>query len=160
MHFALTHLPILRQPGVPDRPARPSNADCRSSRWMAGICCALVYLALQGCSSTPKSVASVAKPVGHTESGMASFYGNEFQSRKTSSGEIFDQAKKTAAHRTLAFGTRLKVTNTQNSKSVMVRVNDRGPFAKGRILDLSSSAFKTIANLNAGVIPVRIEVVN
>ena len=91
---------------------------------------------------------------------MASFYGNEFQSRKTSNGEIFDQAKHTAAHRTLPFGTRLKVTNTQNSKSVVVRVNDRGPFAKGRIIDLSSSAFKAIANLSAGVVPVRIEVIN
>jgi rare lipoprotein A len=157
MHFALPHLPIQRQSAV-YAPACPFNADCRSSRWIAGICCALVYLALQGCSSTPKQAES--RPVGHTESGMASFYGNEFQSRKTSNGEIFDQSKKTAAHRTLAFGTRLKVTNTQNNKSVVVKVNDRGPFAKGRILDLSSSAFKTIANLNAGVIPVRIEVVN
>ena len=136
----------------------PSNADCRSSRWLAGFCCALIYLALQGCSSTPKLGES--RPVGRTESGMASYYGNEFQSRKTSNGEIFDQAKHTAAHRTLAFGTRLKVINTQNNKSVVVKVNDRGPFAKGRILDLSSSAFKTIANLNAGVIPVRIEVIN
>jgi rare lipoprotein A len=142
--------------------ASPSNTKSLPSRWLAGFCCALVYLALQGCSSTPKSShsASAAKPVGHTESGMASFYGNEFQSRKTSNGEIFDQAKHTAAHRTLPFGTRLKVTNTQNSKTVVVKVNDRGPFAKGRILDLSSSAFKTIASLNAGVIPVRIEVIN
>jgi rare lipoprotein A len=135
-----------------------STADCRPSRWLAAMFCVLVYLALQGCSTTPKVGAS--QPVGHTESGMASFYGNEFQSRKTSNGERFDQGKLTAAHRTLPFGTRLKVTNTQNSKSVVVRVNDRGPFAKGRILDLSSSAFKSIAHLNAGVIPVRIEIIN
>jgi rare lipoprotein A len=138
--------------------ASPPDADCRSSRWLAGFCGALLFLALQGCSSTPKIGQS--QPAGHTESGMASFYGNEFQSRKTSNGERFDQAKLTAAHRTLPFGTRLKVTNTHNSKSVVVRVNDRGPFAKGRIIDLSSSAFKTIASLNAGVIPVRIEIIN
>lgn len=157
MYFAVPHLPIQRQSAVYTS-ARPSNADCRPSRWLAGFCCALVYLALHGCGSAPKVGAS--QPVGHTESGMASFYGNEFQSRKTSNGERFDQGKLTAAHRTLPFGTRLRVTNTQNSKSVVVRVNDRGPFAKGRILDLSSSAFKTIANLNAGVIPVRIEIIH
>jgi len=118
----------------------------------------MFFLALQGCGSTPK--VGESRPTGHTESGMASFYGNEFQSRKTANGERFDQGKLTAAHRTLAFGTRLKVTNTQNSKSVVVRVNDRGPFAKGRIIDLSSSAFKTIASLNAGVVPVRIQIIN
>lgn len=138
--------------------AHPSRADCRSPRWLAGFAFALVYLALQGCSSTPK--VGESRPAGHSEAGLASYYGNEFQARKTSSGEVFDQAKKTAAHRTLPFGTRLKVTNTHNSRSVVVRVNDRGPFAKGRVIDLSSSAFKTIASLNAGVIPVRIEVVD
>ena len=137
---------------------RTSFDIASSSWWLSALLCTLIALTLQGCSSTPKAGAS--QPVGHTETGMASFYGNEFQSRKTSNGEIFDQAKHTAAHRTLAFGTRLKVTNTQNGKSVVVRVNDRGPFAKGRILDLSSSAFKTIASLNTGVIPVRIEIIN
>jgi rare lipoprotein A len=122
-----------------------------------GFFIALYCLILAACSSTPKSGTPVS--IGHTESGVASFYGNEFQSRKTSNGEIFDQGKLTAAHRTLPFGTKVRVTNSQNGKSVIVRVNDRGPFAKGRIIDLSSSAFKTIASLNAGVINVKIEVV-
>lgn len=126
-------------------------------RWLAGGLCALALM-VAGCSSTPK--VGEAVPTGHSESGMASFYGNEFHGRKTANGERFDQAKLTAAHRTLPFGTRLKVTNTQTGKSVMVRVNDRGPFVKGRIIDLSSSAFKTIASLNAGVAPVRIQVVD
>jgi rare lipoprotein A len=134
-----------------------SNRSSRLNRPLAGFLCVLFVLALSSCGTTPKSGAPAA--IGHVESGMASFYGNEFQSRKTSNGEIFDQAKHTAAHRTLPFGTRLKVTNTQNSKSVVVRINDRGPFAKGRIIDLSSSAFKSIANLNVGVISVRIEVI-
>lgn len=128
------------------------------SRWLAGGLCALVLMLLVACSSTPKSGGSVAS--GHSESGIASFYGNEFQSRKTANGERFDQAKLTAAHRTLPFGTRLKVTNTDNGKSVTVRVNDRGPFVKGRIIDLSSSAFKTIASTRAGVAPVRIQVLD
>lgn len=134
----------------------------RSASVLAGWLCALALLVLTGCSSTPKygggSGGSVSS--GHSESGMASYYGNEFQSRKTASGERFDQARPTAAHRTLPFGTRLKVTNTQNGRSVVVRVNDRGPFARGRIIDLSSSAFKSIASLNAGVVPVRILVVD
>lgn len=120
--------------------------------------CAVLLLVLVGCSSTPKSGGAVAS--GHSESGMASYYGNEFQSRKTANGERFDQGKLTAAHRTLPFGTRVKVVNKQNGRSVVVRVNDRGPFVKGRIIDLSSSAFKAIASANAGVIPVHIQVVD
>jgi rare lipoprotein A len=82
----------------------------------------------------------------------------KFQSKKTASGELYDKAKKTAAHKKLPFGTKVKVTNTKNSKSVIVKINDRGPFAKGRVVDLSSSAFSSIAKLDAGVIDVKIEV--
>lgn len=123
-------------------------------RW-AGASCALLMALMAGCSSTPTSSAS-----GHSDTGQASYYGNEFHGRKTANGERFDQGKLTAAHRSLPFGTRVKVTNTQNGKTVVVRVNDRGPFVKGRIIDLSSSAFKNIASLNAGVVPVRIQVID
>ncbi|MCZ8292709.1 MAG: septal ring lytic transglycosylase RlpA family protein [Hylemonella sp.] len=131
-------------------------------RPLAGWLCAVVLLALAGCSSAPKSGSGggASAASGHSETGQASYYGNEFHGRKTANGELFDQAKLTAAHRTLPFGTRLKVTNTQTGKSVQVRVNDRGPFVKGRIIDLSSSAFKAIASINAGVAPVRIQVVD
>lgn len=122
-----------------------------------GLCVA-VLLVLAGCGSTPKSGGSVSS--GHSESGMASYYGNEFHGRKTANGERFDQGKLTAAHRTMPFGTRVRVTNTQNGKSVVVRINDRGPFAKGRVIDLSSSAFKSIAYLGAGVVPVRVQVID
>lgn len=125
---------------------------------MARGLCAAILLVLAGCSSAPKSGSSVSS--GHSESGMASYYGNEFHGRKTANGERFDQGKLTAAHRTMPFGTRVKVTNTQNGKSVVVRINDRGPFAKGRIIDLSSSAFKSISHLGAGVVPVRVVVVD
>ncbi|MBX9960145.1 MAG: septal ring lytic transglycosylase RlpA family protein [Burkholderiaceae bacterium] len=130
----------------------PPRSACL--RW-AGAACLLMLALLVGCSSTPNSSAS-----GHSDTGQASYYGNEFHGRKTANGERFDQGKLTAAHRSLPFGTRVKVTNTQNGKTVVVRVNDRGPFVKGRIIDLSSSAFRSIASLNAGVVPVRIQVMD
>jgi rare lipoprotein A len=83
----------------------------------------------------------------------------KFQSRKTASGELYDNAKKTAAHKKLPFGTKVKVTNTKNSKSVIVRINDRGPFVKGRVVDLSSLAFSSLASLDDGVIDVEIVVI-
>ena len=83
----------------------------------------------------------------------------KFQSRKTASGELYDNTKKTAAHKKLPFGTKVKVTNIKNRKSIIVKINDRGPFVKGRIIDLSGSAFSSIAKLSAGVIKVKIEVI-
>ncbi|MEC6907658.1 septal ring lytic transglycosylase RlpA family protein [Photobacterium piscicola] len=101
--------------------------------------------------SPPKSASKIIH-------GKASFYANMFQGRKTANGEIFDQGKLTAAHRTLPFGTRVKVTNTSNHKSVIVRINDRGPFIRGRMIDLSSSAFKAIGNPRTGVLNVTMEI--
>ncbi|MGE5591609.1 MAG: septal ring lytic transglycosylase RlpA family protein [Bacillota bacterium] len=89
---------------------------------------------------------------------MASWYGAEFQGLSTASGEPFDRLGLTAAHRTLPMGTRLVLTNPQNGRSVEVRVNDRGPFVAGRDIDLSEAAFAAIAPLNAGVVPVRVQV--
>ena len=109
------------------------------------------------CSSLPEKRDS--NWIGYTESGKASYYAMKFQSKKTASGEFYDRAKKTAAHKKLPFGTKVRVTNIENSKSVIVKINDRGPFVKGRIVDLSSSAFSRIANLGAGVIEVKIEVI-
>jgi rare lipoprotein A len=109
------------------------------------------------CSNVPGKKAS--NWIGYTESGKASYYAMKFQLKKTASGELYDRAEKTAAHKKLPFGTKVKVTNTKNSKSVIVKINDRGPFVKGRIVDLSSSAFSSIANLDAGVIEVKIKVI-
>ncbi len=108
---------------------------------------------------TPDSAAKNEKLIAHQEVGKASFYANKFQGRKTASGEIFSQNTKTAAHRKLPFGTKVKVTNLKNGKTVVVTINDRGPFVKGRIIDLSRSAFKAISALDRGVIKVRIEVI-
>jgi rare lipoprotein A len=91
--------------------------------------------------------------------GMASYYGREFNGRKTSSGERFDMHKFTAAHRELPFGTMVKVTNLANGKSVVVRVNDRGPFKRDRIIDLSFAAGKAIRMTGTGTARVRIEII-
>jgi rare lipoprotein A len=91
--------------------------------------------------------------------GMASYYGNEFHGRKTASGETYNQHDLTCAHRKLPFGTMLKVTNVKNNKSVIVRVNDRGPWVKGRIIDLSYAAAKKIGMVEDGVVRVKIVVV-
>lgn len=90
------------------------------------------------------------------EAGEASYYADKFQGRKTANGETFRQRKKTAAHRTLPFGTKVIVKNLSNGRTVKVRINDRGPFAKGRIIDLSRKAAKRIHMVDAGVANVEI----
>ncbi|MBN2508777.1 MAG: septal ring lytic transglycosylase RlpA family protein, partial [Spirochaetales bacterium] len=92
------------------------------------------------------------------ESGLASWYGPMFQGKPTASGEIFDTNQLTAAHKTLPFGTHVKVINIQNGKSVTVRINDRGPFIDGRIIDLSRAAAEALDMLSDGVIQVRLEI--
>ena len=120
----------------------------------------LVYIALtlSGCSGLVKRVETAGS--GYQETGKASFYAMKFQSRKTASGGLFDQSAFTAAHRTLPFGTKVKITNVRNGKSVIVRINDRGPFVRGRIIDLSRSAFSKIGNTSVGGIDVKLEVVD
>jgi rare lipoprotein A len=89
-------------------------------------------------------------------SGKASYYASSLNGRKTASGELFSNHKLTAAHRYLPFGTQVKVTNQANGKSVVVTINDRGPFTKRFIIDLSQAAFQQIAPLRQGVIRVSI----
>lgn len=114
----------------------------------------LVTLALSGCSSTHSGSWQ-----GFTESGQASFYGDKHQNKKTASGERYNHKLKTAAHKEIPFGSVVKVTNLKNGKTVVVKVNDRGPFVRGRIIDLSKSAFSSIGNTSAGLLDVKIEVI-
>ncbi len=118
---------------------------------------AITSAMLIGCSSIPMK--SQPKWIGYTQSGKASFYAMKYQFRETASGERFNQYSKTAAHRTLPFSSKVKVTNIKNNKSVIVKINDRGPFIKGRIIDLSRSAFSAIGNTDSGTINVKIEVI-
>lgn len=95
-----------------------------------------------------------------TSQGTASYYGREFHGRKTASGEIFDMNAMTAAHRTLPFGTIVRVTNLRNGKSAKVRINDRGPFVSGRDIDLSYAAAKAIDLISSGSMKVKIEILH
>jgi len=97
--------------------------------------------------------------IGFTESGQASYYADKHQNRKTASGELYKHELNTAAHKKLPFGSNVKVTNVKSGKSVIVKINDRGPFVKGRIIDLSKSAFSSIGNTSSGLINVKIEVI-
>jgi rare lipoprotein A len=91
------------------------------------------------------------------ETGLASWYGPRFHGKRTASGEVFNQHDFTAAHRTLPWGSKVKVTNIANGKSVEVRINDRGPFGKGRIIDVSRAAARVLGIVGSGITTVRIE---
>ena len=112
-------------------------------------------------SQSPPSNQSYAsdKSDGDILYGESSYYADKFHGRKTANGEIFDMYKKTAAHKTLPFNTMLEVTNLENNQSVIVRVNDRGPFVGNRILDLSYGAAREIDMISSGVVRVKIKIV-
>lgn len=123
--------------------------------------CTIAALAACAGSTTPPSRAAAPTPrsVGWSDEGVASWYGPRFHGRPTASGERFDMNAMTAAHRTLPFGTHIEVTNLTNGRTVTVRVNDRGPFAGNRILDLSRAAARELDMLGAGTARVRFTVV-
>lgn len=98
--------------------------------------------------------------VSGTFKGKASYYGSKFHGRPTASGEIYDKGDLTCAHKTLEFGTMLKVTNLNNGKVVFLRVNDRGPHVKGRVLDVSYAAAEILNMIQDGVVPVEVEILN
>ena len=100
---------------------------------------------------------SLARP-GWTEEGKATWYGREHHGRLTASGERFDMNAFTAAHKTLRMNTRVEVENLRNGRRVVVRVNDRGPYGRGRIIDVSLAAARALDMVNAGVVPARIRV--
>lgn len=114
--------------------------------------------------SLPPTKAKVPAPSlaegGASQTGIASWYGPRFHGRPTASGVIYNQNDLTAAHQTLPLGARVMVTNLDNGRSTEVTINDRGPFAKGRILDLSYAAARTLGMIGPGTIPVRIEVID
>lgn len=97
-------------------------------------------------------------PSGDVQKGLASWYGPDFHGKLTSNSEIYNMHAMTAAHKTLPFGTYVKVTNLNSGKSVVVRINDRGPFVKGRIIDLSFAAARKLGMSSSGIAPVKIKV--
>ncbi len=92
--------------------------------------------------------------------GIASYYADMFVGKLTANGEIYTHDKMTCAHKTLPFGTKLKVTNLKNERSVIVTVNDRGPYVKGRVVDLTKEAAKKIDMVRSGIVEVKVEILN
>jgi len=139
----------------------------------------LVVLLLAGCASKPPAPPTsvpgfrtqrpyqisgvwyypLPSAEGYDEEGLASWYGLEFHGKPTSCGEPYDMYAMTAAHKTLPLGTYVKVTNQRNGRSVILRINDRGPFVSGRIIDLSSRAAQELGSATPGLAPVRVEAV-
>ena len=117
-------------------------------------------LLVDGCAGTGPPIRSgYGSARESSESvGFASFYGSEFHGRRTASGERYDEGELSAAHRTLPFGTRVRLTNLKNGRTVVVTITDRGPFRRGRIVDVSKRAARELGFLRAGVARVRLEV--
>src|SRR2546423_14547861 len=123
---------------------------------MRAAFCAVIFFIIYGCASTqPQPAVQTAEPLH----GVASWYGQEFAGRTTANGEIFDPMLLTAAHRTLPFGTVLDVTNPTTSKTVRVRINDRGPYVGNRLIDLSYAAAQQIGLIEPGSGEVELNVV-
>ena len=120
-------------------------------------CALALMLFAAGC--VRHTTAGLPARIGSTEAGIASWYGVPYHGRPTASGEIFDMEKLTAAHRALPFETWVEITNLSNGKQVDVRITDRGPFARGRIIDLSMAAARQIDMLRAGTARVRLRVI-
>lgn len=118
---------------------------------------------LQAIKPPPAAAASMADSavnlrVVQVRYGNASYYGGEFAGRATASGEVYDPGRLTAAHRTLPFGTICRVTNLANGRQVLVVINDRGPFIRDRIIDLSFQAARSLGAILPGVVPVKVEI--
>ena len=116
---------------------------------------------IQKVSVEPDSRKKSAKPPAAKRAlnGTASWYGPRFHGKKTASGEIYDQNKLTAAHKTLPLGSKARVTNLDNGSAVEVEINDRGPFIEGRIIDLSRAAARALGFVESGTAPVRVELI-
>ena len=109
--------------------------------------------------ATDAEIVEAVEEAKNKMTGMVSWYADKFHGKRTSSGELYNNKEMTAAHRTLPFGSKVKVTNVQNGKSVIVKINDRGPHTQSRVMDLSKAAFAEIGSINAGTMKIEMEVV-
>lgn len=125
---------------------------------LIALCSTLLTVAC-GRKKAPTGAAMARVKLGYQQRGIASWYGNPYHGRATASGEIYDMERLTAAHQRLPFGVTTRVENLRNGKTVDVKINDRGPFVKGRIIDLSRAAARQIDLLRPGVAQVRIRVI-
>lgn len=140
------------------------SCDRRRCRPRAGSVAALLVAAAAGCATTKPTSTIREVPtapragVVAVYEGKASWYGREQHGHLTANGERFDMYALTAAHRTLHMNTRVRVTNVSNGRSCVVRINDRGPYSRGRVIDLSYAAAKLLGMIDAGIALVRLEV--
>ena len=119
----------------------------------------LFAMAAAGCRKSSRAAPPVIPATGESEVGLASWYGHPYHGRASASGEIYDMEAMTAAHRTLSFGTWVRVVNMENNRTATVRITDRGPFIEGRIIDLSRKAAGEIGMLGSGTALVRLEII-
>ena len=133
----------------------PNNLKFKIYSFNFTICLVIILLSLS-CAG-PRRAGYYKE--GYTERGLASWYGKDFHGRKTANGEVYDMYKLTAAHKTLPLGVYARVTNLENGKEIKVKVNDRGPFIRGRFLDLSYGAAKELGMVEAGVGRVELEII-
>jgi rare lipoprotein A len=124
---------------------------------LSAVAAVICLGALSTAAGTNPRISAPLAPAA--ESGTASFYAGKYHGKPTASGEIFDMRQLTAAHPRLAFGTVVKVTNTENNRSVLVRINDRGPFVAGRVIDLSLAAAEELRMVKSGLAQVKLEIV-
>jgi rare lipoprotein A len=129
-----------------------------TSRVLASIAVLAAFFCAAACGG--KKIKAAKPPrIGATEQGIASWYGHPYHGRRAANGEIYDMEKLTAAHRTMPFNTWVRVTNLSNHRAVDVRIQDRGPFVNGRIIDLSRAAARQIEMIGPGTTKVRITII-
>ena len=154
---AVSALAIIAAAGL-----RASHDGCAPTRTCAAACTLIRRQVFPRSLLGPRLLTERQPAVAgeYTEEGVASWYGNPFDGRRTSNGEIYDMHQFTAAHRTLPFGAVLRVTNLSNGMQTQVRINDRGPFVANRVIDLSLSAAQAIGMVGPGTARVRIEMIS
>ncbi len=146
------------------RQAELRESEIRNAEEQTSLPEAIQGIPLDTQSAVMESAPEVASPsvatLQYDKIGYVSFYGKKFHGRKTASGEIFNKHDLTAAHRTLPFGTRVEVTHLRSGRKIVVRINDRGPFHKNRILDISRASAEQLGIVNKGVARARVRVVD
>ena len=153
----MTHLLLVPAPAVPAR--RTAARLARAQRLAAFLTlCVMLFCSFVPGDAVARSIKKRVKQAKR-ESGYASWYGPGFMHRRTANGEWFDPKEMAAAHRTLPFGTRVRVTNLDNGRRIVVRINDRGPYKKGRVIDVTPAVAKRLGFKHDGLTRVRIDVV-
>jgi rare lipoprotein A len=151
----MQHIQTIAQSWLADGPVDHAPAERRLASLIGAVAAAAVLLAV------PAPYTQVPSPAEEApmwaQDGHVSWYGPGFHGRRTANGETFDTNDLTMAHRSLAFGSRVRVTNLDNGRSIVVRVNDRGPYVRGRIGDLSHAAASRLGFVEDGVVQARIE---